>query len=130
MSFTHTLKTIFSSSGAASVQGQVATVADAEDNRDIVVPPSTSNFAVALTLAFASLKSLFILSDQDVLLETNSGSAPDDTISLKAGVPFTWVASGGAANPFDANITSLFLTNLHATLSATVKIRIAQDATP
>ncbi|HME96754.1 MAG TPA: hypothetical protein VKN16_21340 [Methylomirabilota bacterium] len=129
MAFTHTIRTIFSSAGGASVQGSVASVADAEDNRDIVVPPTTTDHPVALTLAFASLKSLFILSDQDVSFQTNNAATPVDTLTLKANVPFTWVSTGGVVNPFTANITSLFLTNAGAT-AATVQIRLAVDSTP
>jgi hypothetical protein len=130
MAFTHTIKTIFSSTGGASVQGSVASVADAEDNRDIVVPALTTDMAVDLTLAFARLKSIFILSDRDASFQTNNATTPIDTVTLKAGVPFVWVSTGGVVNPFTANITSLFLTNTHATLAATVQIRIAVDSTP
>jgi hypothetical protein len=129
MAFTHTIRTTFSSTGGASVQGTVATVADAEDNRDIVVPPATTDHPVALTLAFSLLKSLFILSDQDVSFQTNNAAVPIDTLTLKANVPFSWVSTSGVINPFTANITSLFLTNAGAT-AATVQIRIAVDSTP
>jgi hypothetical protein len=129
MAFTHTIRTTFSSTGGASVQGAVATVADAEDNRDITVPPATTDMPVALTLAFAQLKSLFMLSDKDVSFQTNNAAVPIDTINLKANVPYQWVSAGGVTNPITTNITSVFLTNAGAT-AATVQIRIAVDSTP
>ena len=129
MSFTHTIRTLFSAAGGASLSGSVATVADAEDNRDIVVAGSTNDFAVALTLAVANLKSFYALSDKDVLIETNSSTVPPNTLSLKAGIPYSWTAAGALTNPFTTNITSLFISNANPA-AATVQLRIAQDATP
>ena len=129
MSFTHTIRTLFSAAGGASLTGSVATVADAEDNRDITIAASTNNFAVALTLAIANLKSFYALSDKDVLIETNDATTPPNTLSLKAGIPYSWTSAGGLTNPFTTNITSLFISNANAA-AATVQLRIAVDSTP
>lgn len=55
-----------------------------------------------------------IMSDQDLTIKTNSSSVPDDTITVKAGVPIIWDSESGAANPLTADVTDLFITNTTA----------------
>jgi hypothetical protein len=84
---------------------------------------------VSAAFTLAALQSIYIYSDQDVTLETNSGSAPGDTFTIKGGKPFVWYKDSGVPNPFTVAVTKFFLTNLYAG-AATVKIRGLKDATP
>lgn len=83
--------------------------------------------------AFAADKDLiigfFVSSDKDLLIETNSSSAPDDTITVVGGEGYAWASGMDHTTPFSADITKFFLTNGEAA-TATVKIRIILDGTP
>lgn len=94
-------------------------VADSETDKQIVVAIDVSEIA-----------SLFLVSDQDVTVETNSGSSPDDTISLKADRPLTWNdADGYYSCPLTVDVTSLFITNASGS-TANIKGRFVTDPTP
>jgi hypothetical protein len=67
--------------------------------------------ALAISFPFANIASVFLLSSVDMTLETNSGSTPADTITLKAGIPRIWFVGFQGVNPFTVNVTSFFLTN-------------------
>lgn len=89
---------------------------------------ATTNGEVAFTLDVSQLKGIYIVSDQDILLETNDGSSPDDTISLKAGIPYLWHENSYHACLFDADITALFVTNTSGS-TANLKIDAFFDPT-
>ncbi len=66
------------------------------------VADSATNFVVAFVLDVSAVKSFYLNSDQDVLLDTNL-DAPNpgvdgDVISLKANVPYQWHAPAGVVN--------------------------------
>jgi len=85
---------------------------------------------VVLGIDFSALQFIALESDQDLTLETNSGSAPDDTISLKANNPLIWEADASYfANPLTADVTSLFVTNAGST-AANLRILALVDPTP
>lgn len=96
---------------------------------DISLATGNSNVQYDLALTRARMKTLIIESDQDVKIETNSGSAADDTIDIKAGIPLVWeLASGYYENPFStADVTSIFVTNVSGA-TATITIRAGETA--
>lgn len=105
--------------------------ADAEDNREIAVPNDSVPVQVSMAIDVSALKSLYIKSDQDVTLETNSSSTPDDTINLIANQVLLWSVNDYAANPFASavDVVNLFFTNSGGS-AATVSVRVLQDSTP
>ncbi len=122
--FTHTLNWQYTASG--NTESQNLTVqADGEDNRDITVAALAADYLVAYVLDYSQCKGVFILADADMTLETNSSSAPDQTISLTANVPVAWVYGAGTC-PITADITSLYVTS---TAGGTLKIRTLVDST-
>lgn len=105
-------------------------VADSEVNADVAVPDSSTDLEALLPVDVSQVKSIFILSDQDVTLETNDGSTPADTIALKADVPLIWELSNGYYDcPFSEDVTAMYFTNASGS-AATVQIRTLQDLTP
>lgn len=84
---------------------------------------------VAWTLDLSQLKMLYIHSTQIVTLETNSSSAPDDTIILAAGQPLIWYTGYLYDNLITADVTQLFVTNASQAI-ATLNIECLFDATP
>jgi len=93
------------------------------------IPDSSTDKLVVCALDVSQIKAIYILSDQDVTLETNDGTTPDDTIALKAGVPYIWYTNKYDALLLTVDVTALYLTNASGS-AATFKLRALQDATP
>lgn len=64
-----------------------------------------------LAVDVSQVKAVFILSDQDITLETNSGGSPANTLALKANVPYVWFTNKPQALVFTSDITALYITN-------------------
>jgi len=128
MTITHTTRLSWTGEGGLAVTGALAKAANAEQNRVLAVPGESTDAEFDLDFAFADLKSIYLQSTQDVTIETNDGAAPDDTITLKAGVPFWWADGNGAGNPFTADVSTIFITNA-GTTAAQVDIRVLYDST-
>lgn len=127
---THRLSMTWSGSGASiPVSPDIQQAEDSEINAEPTIPAVTNDVEVAAVFSVASLKMVFILSDKDVTLETNSSSAPDQTISLLANKPLFWYEGAYHANPFTDDVTKFFFSNAGAT-DANVRIRILRDGTP
>lgn len=94
-----------------------------------VVADGETDFELDVDIVLASLKAIYVYSDQDVTLETNSSSAPDDTIALKAGIPYIWTTDSYDALMFTEDITAVFITNASGE-DANVKVLALNDATP
>lgn len=94
-------------------------------NREIGVSQAIiaaqTNLLVPMSYLVANLKSIFILSDQNCTVKTNSSGAPQETITLVAGIPFVWQYQSGVAVPFAGDVTAWYVTN---TLALNLKARI------
>ena len=124
MTFTTPAGTVSSVTGTYSV--------DALAEYDIVVPANQTDLEVEASFPYANIKAVLFSSDAAVTIETNSSSAPDDTISLTSTVlAKCWTHDGKvgnlAANPLSADVTALYITH---TTACTVKIRVGYDSTP
>lgn len=93
------------------------------------VTTGTTDGQINIAFTYADIKSFYLLSDQDVTIETNSGSAADDTLTVTANVPYTWQNDSPHANPFSANVTAFFVTNSSGS-TATISCSVVFDATP
>ncbi len=70
-----------------------------------------------------------IVADKDCTVKTNSTSAPDDTLALKANIPLTWITGDLADNKFlTADVTKWYVTTGAA--ATKLKILIGSDPTP
>ena len=98
---------------------------------DVAVADSETDKEVALGVDVSQIAALLITSDQDVTIETNDGSTPDDTLTLKANNALVWSTNCGYSCPLTADITgNIFVTNASGS-TANIKIRICYtDATP
>lgn len=104
-------------SGAAHVQ-IVETVATAQTDSEI-----------ALTLDVSEIVALYINSTQDVTLETNDGSSPDNTIALTADNPYIWHDESYHDCLLTEDVTALFITNASGA-TATITVWALYDPTP
>ena len=109
-------KTQAPSEGARS--GISESIADSETDKE-----------VGFTLDFSACKFFYINSDQDVLVETNSGSAADDTLTLLANVPYIWHVNSNHTFLIGTDITALFVTNASGS-AALLTIEEIHDPTP
>jgi hypothetical protein len=101
---------------------------------DFVVPANTTDQQCQAAFPYANIKLASISASGAVTIETNSSSAPDDTISLTSTIlAKMWTHDGKAgnlaANPFSANVDTLYITNA-TNAEVTVKIRVLYDGTP
>ena len=103
--------------GGISV-GEIVTVLQGKATLlDEAIPDSSTDLLVACTIDVSQLKGIVLMSSQDILIETNSGSAPVDTIALLANKPYFWTSDYLAAC-FSANITGLYVTNSSGSATA------------
>lgn len=96
---------------------------------DETIADSTTDGAVGFTLDISAVKSFYMVSDQDILVEPNDGSTPDDPISLVAGIPYVWYTDKYDAFWFGTDITVLYITNASGS-AANLKIEALVDPTP
>jgi len=103
---------------------------DASESRSIDVPDSSTDLQVNLEIDITQIKAIYIVSTQNVTLETNSGSTPTDTIALLANKPYVWFSDSYFVNKLTADVTTgIFLTNASGS-AAVVDIALTHDATP
>ena len=95
------------------------------------VADDQADFEITLpTIDVSACVAVFILSTQDVTLETNSGAAPDNTLTLKANEPYLWWTAAPFDNKLDTDITTnVFITNASGA-AATVTMEFILDTTP
>lgn len=115
--------------GGETITKTVSVTSDGEDNRDIDVPNPSTNLAVDFEVDVSQLKGLYIVSNKALTLKTNSSSSPQETISLAADKPLTWVSGLGNTLPFAGDVTSLFVSNASGA-AAVLSIRMLFDSTP
>jgi hypothetical protein len=96
---------------------------------EVAVADSESDKEIDIAIDYSQITSLWISSDQDVTIETNDGTTPDDTIALKANVPLLWTTDSYFACPLTEDVTALFVTNASGS-TATVRVEVLTDPTP
>lgn len=113
--------------GSQVISSSITLVGDTQENQDInaAAGPNVLTNA-AINLIKADIQSLLLFSNQTIILYTNNplGSAPQDTLSISANVPYYWTVNTGSvfACPFSNNVTKVFVNNT-ANIAANVVIR-------
>lgn len=128
---THTL--VIGFRGGDAITKQPSVEGGAEINLDELIPAATNDKATIFAMDVSQLKSLFMVSDRAVTIETNNSGAPINTFSLLPNVPFVWQVGGPAlrdtaGTAVVTDITQLFITNPGAA-DALVQIRALFDPT-
>jgi len=127
---THTLTFTYQGSGFAfersvSKTGTGVVAIDGE-----TVADSTTDGEIALTLDVSEVEAFFLVSDQNITLETNAIDATGgNTIALLAGEPYTWFSTDKAAFLLTEDVTTTYWTNASGA-AATVYCVALYDATP
>lgn len=76
-----------------------------------VIPATTTDREILLAIDISLLKLIVISSDRNVTIETNSASAPDDTLTLVAGIPYIWADGDYNALLLTDDVARIFVTN-------------------
>ena len=120
---------IIADSGGRKVISSNTYSAEAGPPLDVDIADSETDKNVAWSVDVSQLQAIIIQSDQDITIETNNGSAPDDTLVLAAGVPYIWSTDSLDTNLLTTDVTSLYVTNASGA-TANLQIECVLDATP
>ncbi len=117
MSFTDTVTVQYSAGGAAAVQANYSASGVGRAAYSGSVPDTTSSSGQLVDMSFkhADVVQVFLLSTQNMTINTNSDGSPTQSISLTANVPVL-------LNPFSSDVTALYLRNASLTTAATVTL--------
>jgi hypothetical protein len=119
----HTL-TVNWSNGSTTLAQSVILTGQEEINIGILIPSSTTNkLLTGFAFTLANLQDIYILSDQDVTLKTNSTGSPQETLTIKANKPFGWYKDSGIPAPFAGNVTAVYATTGVLTADANLSTR-------
>lgn len=91
--------------------------------------PNSATTAVTVALDVSAIKGIVLYSDRALTVKTNSASTPDNTIVLKAGVPYVWTTDSYDSLLLTADITSLHLVNASGGTAA-FQMAAVVDPTP
>lgn len=128
MAIQYTLNETVNGSGISAVKAQSFSEAAHVQISEIVATGET-DLEIALDLDVSELEFVYVNSTEDVTLETNSGTVPDDTIALTANNPYIWHSGSYHAALLTTDITSIFITNASGS-NATITVWVLYDSTP
>ncbi len=114
-----------------AISGSIVRTSEGWESMDIPLAASATPLHIDLDFLPAGVKGFQLLSTVNCTLKTNSSSAPDDTIPLRAGEPLPWVENWFYDNPFTENVADLYAVNTSSPLAAGVlTIGLLRDRTP
>lgn len=135
MALTHATSAQVTVSGR-TIKGNVNISSGNNKSVDESIPDSSTDLLVTETVDVSTLQSIIMVSDQQITVETNDGTTPQETIILKANDPLVWRKGGNQldgsdypAIPFSADVTGFFVTNASGA-AAQLKMEILNDPTP
>jgi hypothetical protein len=93
------------------------------------VATASTDTLIAVSIDVSAVKAFYLVSSAAITVETNSGSAADDTLSLVAGQPYVWHTGSYDTFLLGTDVTGLYITNASGSTAA-IELRVIQDATP
>ena len=76
-----------------------------------ILPTVSTDVEIDLAIDVSAVQLMALETDQDATVKTNSTSAPDDTLALKAKQPLIWTKDQPTAiRFFSADVTKLYVT--------------------
>jgi hypothetical protein len=109
------------------ISANIVANASSQHTFDAAIAASQTNFEIDVDIPVSpELKAFVLIADQNMTVKTNSTSAPDNTISLSANVPFFWITGQGSI-PLAAAVTKFYVTN---TTAGTLKCRALFNTVP
>lgn len=132
MSQTHKLRFGSTPAGGTAHNQDVDITSESVQLHSFTVAGTTTDQQQSIAVDISQLKSLYIHSDQNITCETNSSSAPQETLTILANKPLQWYSDmpGVAVGDlFAGDVTSTYWTNAGATL-ANVRWEMCLDSSP
>ena len=93
------------------------------------VAADESDLLMVVAIDVSAMKTFFMLSGTDLTVKTNSSSTPDDTLTLKAGVPISWHENSNHSKPLTVDVTKIYVTE-DGSKADFLTLRALQDVTP
>lgn len=117
--------------GSDAVRTKVSRTEDASTSiKDLAISaPVTDRSYTGVSIDVSEIKSIVVMCTKDATLETNSGSSPANTITLKANEPYIWWSNAPWVNKFTTDVTAMFLT-VAGTGAFDFHCIVLQDPTP
>lgn len=128
MSVSHSIEQHWESAGRR-LTSQNTYSEGAQKTLDEAIPIDADDLEINFTLVVAEIELIFIFSDQDLTLKTNSKTEPVDTLELKAGKPYIWPKGSYFVNKLTTDVTALFATNSSGAI-ANLHLEELHDPTP
>lgn len=128
MAFTHTIEVNWKGAGREILSSNNYSADAQGPSIDVDVPDSTTDKPVSFAIDKSQIKAIFMLASVDMLVETNSSSAPTDSINLKAGKPYIWFTGSLDTNLITADVTAMFLTT-GSVGAGTFQVEVVYDST-
>lgn len=124
MAFTHTISTSFARNGD-TIAKSVAKSGSSEQAVDTSFATATTDGVIDVDFVYGDLRSLYLVSDQAVTAQFVRASDDNEfvTVNLAANVPYVWQYGGYAANPFNADVKELHITNASGS-TANISLRV------
>lgn len=91
-----------------------------------IVPIGTNTHILHPSIDVSEVQSILIKSDQDITIKTNSSGSPDDTLAIKAGMPYIWITGKSYDTlKLTVDVASIYVTN---TAAANLSIEVLVGA--
>lgn len=95
----------------------------------VAVANGQTVFEIMAAIDVSALKSLFVVSDQNVTMKSNSSGAPDDTLTLLANQPLVWYSGSYYPCPLTVDVVKFYVANASGA-EADIYIFALIDPTP
>lgn len=127
--------------GSTAGSVTISVSAEGADQREVNLPPATTDKEVDIDFVYTRLKSLMMRATgvpdgTTITIKTNSSGAPDDTLTFitPGSISYAVDANGanltGAANPITADVTRVYLSNPDTSNTAAFWLSALYDPTP
>lgn len=107
-----------------SSTGSLVTLLDAE-----TVADGQTDQLITFTLDVSACTMFCMVSTKNVTVQTNNGTTPDNTLTLRANEPYLWHTNSYDTFKLTVDVTKIYVTNASGA-SATIDAIMITDATP
>lgn len=122
---------LYRATGGISASGEKQYTGDERVTQSFTVADSATDEQRTLNIDVSEMQLVFIVSDQDILMEWNDGAGAQGSIALQANVPFVekLAADQYHAAKMAVDVTDLYFTNTSGSV-ANISIVVIQNNTP
>jgi hypothetical protein len=130
---THNIKQVYTYSGSGIDTISSTTNQENTDTATILIEEAiivSTDTLVAMVMDVSEMSTLMVTSTEVITLNTNDigGGSPAKTFTIGPDDPQVWALGWTATNPWETDITALYITNASGS-TADVVIRILYDST-